>query len=104
MIVFVFFKILELNVNNVLDKLDEHKFPDVKWPDLAVGLRQGNAVQTIEAGHGGLLVKLNALITHWLANDREASWKKLVIAMKRSKEEVAAENLAGDIGIPYPVK
>ena len=61
-------------------------------------------VETIGNKTGGTLVKLNALITHWLRNDREASWLKLVIAMERSEQEVAAENLALDIGIPYPVK
>ena len=100
-----FLKTLELSVTNVLDKLDKHKFPHVNWRDLAVGLRQGiDVIKTIGDETGGTLVKLNALITHWLRNDRAASWLKLVIAMERSEQKVAAENLAQDIGIPYPVK
>ena len=61
-------------------------------------------VETIGDKAGGTLVKLNALITHWLSNDREASWLQLVIAMERSEQKVPAENLAQDIGMPYPVK
>ena len=100
-----FLKTLELNVDNVLDKLDEHGFSDVKWPVLAASLRQGGAVQEIQTNvSGGSSVKLNALIRHWLENDSKASWKKLVIAMERSEQKVAAEKLAKDIGIPYPVK
>ena len=100
-----FLKTLELNVDNVLDKLDEHGFSDVKWPALAVSLKQGGAVQGIQTNiSGDTSVKLNALIRHWLENDIKASWKKLVIAMERSKQRVAAEKLAHDIGIPYPVK
>lgn len=98
--------VAEVNLDNVLDKLKEHGFSDVKWPVLAVSLRQGGAVQGIQTNV--LLMdtslKLNALIKHWLENDKEASWKKLVIAMVRSDQKVAAEKLAGEFGIPYPLK
>ena len=102
-----FLKTLELNVDNVLDKLDEHGFSDVKikWPVLAASLKQASVVEKIKTDVSeGFSVKLNMLITHWLENDSKASWKNLMIAMKRSKQTVAAEKLAQDIGIPYPVK
>ena len=89
-----------------MDKLKEHGFSDAKWPVLAVSLRQGDAVQGIQTNVllWDTSVKLNTLIRHWLETDKEASWKKLVIAMVRSEQNVAAEKLAQDIGIPYPVK
>ena len=101
-----FFKTVELNVDNVLKKLTQHGFSATKWHDLAASLGQGSAVDEINADiiSGGSSAKRNALIKHWLDNDGEPSWKKLVIAMEWSKQRVAAEKLARDIGIPYPVK
>ena len=100
-----FLKILELSVDIVLDKLDEHGFSDVKWPDLAVSLKQASVVEKIKTDVSeGSSVKLNMLITLWLENDSKASWKILVRAMERSKQTVAAVKLAQDIGIPYPVE
>ena len=103
--VFVFSQNLELNVDNVLDKLDEFSDVKIKWPVLAASLKQASVVGKIKTDVSeGFSVKLNMLITHWLENDSKASWKNLVIAMERSKQTVAAEKLAQDIGIPYPVK
>ena len=62
-IVFGFSQTLELNIDNVLDKLEEHGFSDVKWPVLAASLKQGGAVQGIQTNVSGRSsVKLNALI------------------------------------------
>ena len=105
-IVFVFFfKTVELSVNNVLKKLTQHGFSATKWQDLAASLGQGSAVEEIKTDvSGGSSAKLNALVTYWLDNDGEPSWKNLVRAMEWSKQRVAAQKLALDIGIPYPVK
>ena len=89
----------------MLKKLTQHGFPATKWQDLAASLGQGSAVEEIEANVSRMSsAKLYALITHWLGNDEEPSWKKLVIAIEWSKQKVAAKKLAQDIGIPYPVK
>ena len=101
----IFFKTVELNVDNVLKKLTQHGFSATKWQDLAASLGQGSAIEEINDDVSGRSsAKRNALIKYWLDNDGEPSWKKLVIAMEWSKQRVAAEKLARDIGIPYPVK
>ena len=100
-----FLETVELSVDNVLYKLSEHGFSATKWPALAASLGRASAVEEIEADISrGSSFKLTALIKHWLENDSEASWKKLVIGMEWSEQKVAAEKLARDIGIPYPVK
>ena len=43
-----------------------------------------------------------ALITHWVANDPNQTWKRLVDAIASSKEKVIAEQLASDVGVPFP--
>lgn len=100
-----FLKTVELTVDNVLYKLTEHGFSATKWPVLAASLGQASAVEEIETDVTRVSsFKLNALIKHWLENDSEASWKKLVIGMEWSDQKVAAVKLARDIGILYPVK
>ena len=44
-------------------------------------------------------VQLTALINHWVANDINKSWEKLVEAMEMSDHNVAADKLARDVGI-----
>ena len=81
--------------------LVKHEFPPAKWKDLAVGLMQAKAIQSIEADSGDAISQLVALIDHWMANDHKKSWEKLVDAVKMSKEKIIAEKLAKDVGVPY---
>ena len=37
-----------------------------------------------------------------MANDQKKSWKTLVDAVELSKENIIAEKLAKDVGVPYP--
>ena len=37
-----------------------------------------------------------------MANDPKKTWKNLVDAMARSEEQVIAEQLASDVGVPSP--
>ena len=55
--------------------------------------------QTIERVYKGAHVQLTALINHWVANDINKSWEKLVEAMEMSDHTVAADKLARDVGI-----
>ena len=93
---------LPLDVDTVAHLLQEHNFPPHRWRLLATGLKQANVVPTIDADHKDVDGKLQALIAHWVANDPEKSWKKLVEAVKRSKEAVIAQKLAKAVGVPYP--
>ena len=92
----------ELDANEVLFRLQEHKFPADKWEKLATGLRLATATSTIEADKRNVEACLQALIIHWLANDREATWQKLVEAVEKSNEKVIAANLAKDVEASYP--
>ena len=38
---------------------------------------------------------------HWILNDQEKSWKKLVYAVEMCKEKIIAEKLAKDVGVLY---
>ena len=91
-----------LDAGNAVYLLIKHKFPPAKWRNLAIGLKQISAIQTIEANSANALSQLVALITHWVANDKEKTWKKLVDAVVMSEESVIAEKLAKDVGVPYP--
>ena len=91
-----------LDEDNAVYLLKKHKFPLAKWRDLAIGLKQIKAIRTIGADSGDALSQLVALIAHWMANDQEKSWKKLVHAVKMSEETVIAKKLAEDVGVPYP--
>ena len=90
-----------LDANNAVYLLTKHKFPPAKWRNLAAGLKQISAIQTIEANSANALSQLVALIIHWVANDKEKTWKKLVDAVNMSEENVIAEKLAKEVGVPY---
>ena len=79
--------------------LQKHKFPDRKWKQLARGLHLGDIVDDIDFDHRDASSKLIALINHWVRNDADKSWEKLVSAMKMSAEDNAANDLARDVGI-----
>ena len=91
--------LVQLDVNNVAYVLVKHDFPPSKWKQLAVGLKQLKAIPTIEADKVDAISSLLALITHWLANDQDKTWQKLVDAVVMSKEKVIAMKLAGDVGV-----
>ena len=65
-------------------------------------MKQLDPIRTIEAGPADILSQLVALITHWVANDKEKTWKKLVDAVRMSEESIIAEKLAKDVGVRYP--
>ena len=91
--------LVKLDINNVAYVLVEHNFPPSKWKQLAVGLKQIKAIPTIKADKADALSSLVALITHWLANDLDKTWKKLVDAVAISEEKVIAMKLAGEVGV-----
>ena len=91
-----------LDASNAVYLLTKHKFPPAKWRNLAAGLKQISAIQSIEADSANVLSQLVALIVHWVANDKEKSWKKLVDAVHMSEESVIAEKLAWELGVPSP--
>ena len=88
-----------LDADNVMFMLNKHHFPPNMWQVLATGLRQVAAVAQIEADHQTVSSKLIALVNHWVANDPDKSWKKLVDAMEMSDQKIASYNLAHDVGI-----
>ena len=87
----------EFDANEVSFHLSKHKFPSDKWKKLADGLRMARATTTIEADEANVHDRLQALIIHWVANDPEATWQKLVEAVRMSNETVIAEKLAQDL-------
>ena len=88
----------ELDANEASFQLQKHGFPPAKWKDLANGLKQATAASTIQADAPDVSARLQALIVHWLASDPEATWQKLVDAVRMCKENVIAANLAKDVG------
>ena len=88
-----------LDADNVMFMLKKHHFPPDMWQVLATSLRQAAAVAQIEADHKNVSSKLTALVNHWVANDPDKSWKKLVDAMEMSDQKIASYNLAHDVGI-----
>ena len=91
-----------LDADNVAFHLNKCNFPPAKWTHLAVGLKQADAISTIEANRGDVAAHLVSLITHWVANDLEKTWEKLVDAVVISKEMTIAIQLAKDVGVPSP--
>ena len=89
----------EVNSDNVPFMLQKHNFPDHKWKKLARGLHLGGIVSGINSDEDDDSSKLIALINHWVRNDADKSWEKLVSAMKMSAEKIVANNLARDVGI-----
>ena len=76
----------------------KYKFPAAKWTDLATGLRLATAISTIQANAQDVGARLQALIVYWLANDKGATWQKLVDAVAMSNEKVIAADLAKNVG------
>ena len=89
-----------LDVNNAVYLLTKYRFPPTKWRHLAAGLKQTEAIQTIGADSPDTISQLLALIIHWMANDKEKRWKKLVDAVDMSGESIIAKELAKDVGMP----
>ena len=93
---------VDLDTNNAAYLLVKQDFPPDKWQTLAMGLKQANAVSTIKSNNPNTISCLVALIKHWVANDPDKTWEKLVDAVARSEERVIAERLARDVGVPSP--
>ena len=90
---------LELNADNVLLMLMKHEFSPAVWEILAVGLKLSHAVSEINADQPSVYSKLIALVNHWVANDPDKSWNKLVSALEMSGQKVVADKLAREVGI-----
>ena len=88
-----------MNTDKVLYMLTKHRFNPSSWKKLAIGLRLSSAVEQIEKEFSGSLSRLTRLINHWVANDINKSWEKLVEAMELSDHRIAADNLARDVGV-----
>ena len=82
--------------------LKKVKFPTEKWNDLAESLRLGGIVNTIEGDGGDNRKKLGRVVTHWCANDSDASWQKLVEAVSDCDELIKAKELAEKVGADPP--
>ena len=85
-----------MNAGDVLFLLKKYKFNPASWVKLAAGLRLGSTADQIEMDHKGSDAQLTALINHWVANDINKSWEKLVEAMEMSDHAIAADQLARD--------
>lgn len=79
--------------DNAVFLLAKHKFCAAKWQSLAVCLRQTSAVARIEADG------LHTLITHWMENDPQPSWRTLIDAVTRSGQNEVANALAKELGM-----
>lgn len=90
-----------LNTNSAAYLLLKHNFPPTKWRDLAVGLKQVQAISSIEADKLNSISCLVVLITHWVAVDKDKSWEMLVDAIDMSEETVLADKLAHDVGVSH---
>ena len=99
---YYYYLTVDLDTNNAAYLLAKHKFPLAKWQTLATGLKQAKAVSTIKANNPNAISCLVALIAHWVANDSNRTWKKLIDAVAGSEEKVIAEQLASDVGVPSP--
>ena len=90
---------LELNADNVLFLLKKHKFSPAVWEKLAVGLKLSSAVTVIDKDKHDCDTKLIALVNHWVDNDPDKSWNKLVSAIEMSDQKVLADKLAREVGL-----
>ena len=87
----------------ILRKLQEHKFPEHKWVNLAVRLMLADRVPGIESENRSNLSRLIALVNHWTANvDESGRWETLVDAVNMCGEYIVAKNLAKDVCVPCP--
>ena len=99
---FLLSSVPHLDANNVAFHLNKWNFPPAKWTHLAVGLKQADAISTIEANREDAAAHLVSLTTYWVANDLEKTWEKLVDAVVISKEMTIAIQLAKYVGVPSP--
>ena len=67
------------------------------WGDVtAMAVQLGlefSTLQQIREDHSEQNVRFLAAMNEWLSNDHEASWKKVVFALKIIKKTVLADNL-----------
>ena len=87
-----------VTAHDALFLLSKHGFPPAKWENLATALKLAVTILNIKANTANVDSRLQDLVFHWLANDSEATWQKLVEAVRMSNEEVIAMKLAQDIG------
>ena len=66
---------------------------------LAVGLKVSDAVDKIDKDKHDCDGKLIALVHHWVDNDTNKSWDKLVTAIEMSDQKIVADKLAREVGL-----
>ena len=59
-----------------------------------MGLKLSHAVNVVDKEKHDCATKLIALVNHWVANDPDKSWNKLVSAIEMSDQDVVADKLA----------
>ena len=64
-----------------------------------MGLKVSRAVEKIDKDKHDCDSKLIALIHHWVDNDPDKSWDKLVTAIEMSNQKIVANNLAREVGL-----
>ena len=79
--------------------LNKHKFSPAVWKKLAVSLKFSRAVDVIDKDKHDCDAKLIALVNHWVDNDPDKSWNKLVSAIEMSDQKVVADKLAREVGL-----
>ena len=90
-------KCLKPDANQILFKLQQHKFPPHEWMGLAIGLMMGGQVGKY-SGLTGDHAKLTALVNDWTAKaEMEGRWEALVTAVDMSGQKMIAKKLAEDV-------
>ena len=70
--------LLEVTEKNVTDLLSKHRFSNVKWNELGVRLGVPTTeLDAIEEDYRKVADRLLKVITHWIRNGKEVSWKVL---------------------------
>ena len=91
-----YFPCSDVNTDNVLYMLHKYKFNPASWEKLAMGLKLGSIPDRIKMDYLGSNAQLTGMIYHWVANDVNKSWEKLVEAIEMSDHSITADNLARD--------
>ena len=64
-----------------------------------MGLKVSDTVDKIDKDEHDCDSKLIALIHHWVDNDPDKSWNKLVTAIEMSDQKIVADKLARKVGL-----
>ena len=64
-----------------------------------MGLKVSDTVDKIDKDKHDCDGKLIALINHWVDNDPDKSWDKLMTAIEMSDQKIVADELAREVGL-----